>query len=93
MVPAQQRREVLFRGRVQGVGFRYTTLRIAANYQVVGFVQNLADGRVRLVVEGSSQELGRFLSELESTMGHHITAQETVHDAPTGEFEAMEIRY
>ena len=39
----QTAKQVIFRGRVQGVGFRYTARRIAARYDVTGFVRNLPD--------------------------------------------------
>ena len=39
-------------GRVQGVGFRYTVRSLAVGFDVTGFVRNLPDGRVHLVVEG-----------------------------------------
>ena len=49
-----QRRETHYSGQVQGVGFRFQTLRIARAYEVAGFVRNLPDGRVELVAEGRS---------------------------------------
>lgn len=39
-------------GRVQGVGMRYSVHRIASQMAVTGFVENLDDGRVRIVAEG-----------------------------------------
>ncbi|MDB5171893.1 MAG: Acylphosphatase, partial [Phycisphaerales bacterium] len=36
-----QRRIYHFDGRVQGVGFRYTTQNIAIRYNVHGYVRNL----------------------------------------------------
>jgi acylphosphatase len=41
------------RGRVQGVGFRYATLRVARQYGLVGRVRNLVDGRVQIDVAGA----------------------------------------
>ena len=37
-----------YSGHVQGVGFRYQTLQVAKGFEVSGYVQNLADGRVLL---------------------------------------------
>ena len=39
---------VFFSGHVQGVGFRYSVLQIAREFDVAGFVSNLVDGRVQL---------------------------------------------
>src|SRR5688572_25939207 len=60
----EKRSTVLYSGRVQGVGFRYTTRSIARKYQVSGFVRNLPDGRVELVAEGAAHELEAFLGEV-----------------------------
>jgi len=87
------RQEVFFSGRVQGVGFRYTTSRIAGGYQVVGFVRNLPDGRVHLVVEGDSAEIARFVTEIEEQMAGNIrSADKSIKTAATGEFLSFEIR-
>jgi acylphosphatase len=44
---------VIYKGRVQGVGFRFTVLRFAQGYDsIVGYVKNLPDGAVELYVEG-----------------------------------------
>ena len=57
----EQQREIHYAGRVQGVGFRYTVRSLAARFDVTGFVRNLPDGRVHLVVEGDARRNRRFL--------------------------------
>ena len=52
-----ERRQIYYRGRVQGVGFRYTAHRLARGRDVTGFVRNLDDGRVELVAEGEPEQL------------------------------------
>ena len=59
---------VFFSGRVQGVGFRYSTVQVAKEFEVTGFVQNLADGRVQLEAEGTPDEVGRFVAAIEERM-------------------------
>ncbi len=90
---SRERRVVHFQGHVQGVGFRYTTARIAAQFTVEGYVQNLPDGRVVLVAEGAGEELDRFLAEVEIELGRHVRQQNTVKSAATGEFSGFGIRY
>jgi acylphosphatase len=87
-----RQRTVFYRGTVQGVGFRYTVRHIAAQFRVTGYVRNLPDGRVVLVAEGTPEELGRFLGQIRTEMGHYIRhSQET--DAPaTGQFSHFDIR-
>lgn len=67
-------RRVLFDGRVQGVGFRYTCKDIAKGFEVVGTVRNLPDGTVELEVMGEADEVEDFIKEIaeESPMAHHI---------------------
>lgn len=90
--PDAERRVVLFQGRVQGVGFRYTTRQIAADFVVSGFVENLADGRVRLVCEGTPRELDRFVAEVGTQMDRCIASVQTSVEAATHEFAGFEIR-
>jgi acylphosphatase len=89
----RERRVVHFRGRVQGVGFRYTTVRIAAEFAVAGYVQNLPDGRVLVVAEGRSDELDQFLDKLKAEMGSYVRDAHIATNAASGEFESFEVRY
>jgi acylphosphatase len=90
---SRQRRTVYFRGHVQGVGFRFTTLRIAATCAVDGFVQNLSDGGVLVVTEGTSDEVDCFLRKLEDELSGHIHHSDMTQSAATGEFTGFDIRY
>lgn len=52
-------------GRVQGVGFRYFTQRIAQEMELVGEVRNRGDGRVEIWAEGEEAVLKKFLKRIE----------------------------
>jgi len=86
------RREIHFRGMVQGVGFRYTMRRVAERFAVSGFVQNLPDGRVRAVVEGTPEEVERFLGGVRAELGHYVSDEEQTTGEATGEFRGFGIR-
>ncbi len=58
-MPGERRRWHVW-GRVQGVGFRATTRRLAGAFDVRGYVRNLPDGSVEVVAEGEPCELDRF---------------------------------
>ena len=78
---------VIYSGAVQGVGFRYTACRIAAGYDVGGFITNLPDGRVECLVEGEHEQVRAFLDELRDRMSGHITDLQE-HKGPfSGEFD------
>lgn len=86
-----ERRQIIFAGRVQGVGFRWTSANQARSFDVVGTVENLPDGTVELIVEGSAQEIERFLeSVVENTHGH-VKSMEQQQSAATGEFSSFRI--
>jgi len=55
---------VYFSGRVQGVGFRFTCRQIAKGFSVTGYVKNLDDGRVEMMVEGERAEIEEFLKAI-----------------------------
>lgn len=87
------RRTVLYSGRVQGVGFRYTTCRIAAGFSVTGFVRNLADGCVEAVIEGEAEEIEAFFRAIGNEMSGNIR-DVRFHDAPpTNEFADFDVRF
>lgn len=77
---------VHFQGRVQGVGFRYTAVQVARGFPLAGYVQNLPDGRVRLVAEGDPADLKDFLQTLEQAMAGYITSQTLDQSPANGEF-------
>ena len=53
------------RGRVQGVGFRWWVRKNALELGLLGYAENLTDGRVKVVAEGAREGLAQLLSRLE----------------------------
>ncbi len=90
---ARIRKHVFYQGTVQGVGFRFTTVRVAERYAVSGFVRNLPDGRVDVVVEGEAKEIETFLNDQADNMQGYIRKTQ-IHDEPcTGEFHRFDVRF
>ena len=89
---ARERREVWYQGHVQGVGFRYTAASLARQYQVTGFVHNLADGRVHLVCEGDTDEVQRFLAAVRERMASLVRGTREDRRPATEQFTCFEIR-
>ena len=56
----------LVRGRVQGVGFRYSALHEAERLRIKGWVKNSRDGNVEVWAEGAPETLERFLEWLQN---------------------------
>lgn len=87
------RRQVFYSGRVQGVGFRYTMCRVADDFEVVGFVRNLPDGRVEAVVEGEAEEVDRFLESVKGEMGAYIKNVQIEAASPLGTYKTFTIKH
>lgn len=65
-VASRRRLRVVYSGRVQGVGFRYTAKTVATGFEITGTVRNLPDGRVELLAEGNRSELEAFQNAIRS---------------------------
>ena len=87
------RNRVVFTGRVQGVGFRHATKMQARSYDVCGYVRNLEDGTVELVIEGECEEVASFIVSVQERMAGVIKETETVIDVASGEFAEFTVQY
>ncbi|MEM2910365.1 MAG: carbamoyltransferase HypF [Nitrososphaerota archaeon] len=87
------RAEVRVSGIVQGVGFRPFVYRIAVKRGLKGFVQNLKDASVRIVVEGPEQNIKSFLDALvkEKPPLAHITKIDVSYSEPKNELAEFKI--
>lgn len=87
------RRLCRFRGRVQGIGFRYTVKNLAMQYDVLGYVKNLPDGSVELVMEGPDSEMQGLIEDVNRKMNPFIAAVDQAEVPATGEFDYFAIRH
>lgn len=65
-------RHIIFKGHVQGVGFRFTAERMAKQHSLNGFVRNLPDGTVEMHAQGESQEVDNCLGAIKDYFGGYI---------------------
>ena len=98
MVPPEKvvmnrcRMQVVYSGRVQGVGFRYTAKKASAGFEVTGTVRNLPDGRVELLAEGARDELEAFRQGIRDAGLEHFIRNEDVHwSEASGNLRGFEI--
>ncbi len=88
----RKRAHVVYSGRVQGVGFRYTARALACGYEVTGVVRNLPDGRVEMVAEGEEAEVQAFLEGIRaSQLASYIRGEDATWMDATREFNGFEI--
>ena len=75
------RREwILYGGRCQGVGFRWSSQAIARKIGLTGWVRNLPDGTVEMEIQGPSDLLGEFQTRLLATYSSRGAAGYTIRD-------------
>jgi acylphosphatase len=91
-MPDVHHETVYFAGRVQGVGFRYTALQVAREFEVAGYVTNLGDGRVQIEIEGRRSEVEAFLASVQERMHGHVRTVDRHPSPRTPQFSGFSIR-
>ena len=94
MKESSYRKKVIVSGRVQGVGFRFFTCRLAESFEVTGGVKNLADGSVEIVAEGERGQVEAFLER--AAMGPssaRVTGIKTYQETPLGTYRSFGVNY
>jgi acylphosphatase len=66
---------------------------VALQYNVAGFVKNLPDGRVELVMEGPDPDMDRLVHDVSQRMDGYIKRVDSVEDPATGEFQQFNIKH
>jgi acylphosphatase len=89
----EMRKRVIFKGMVQGVGFRYTTLMISRNYNITGTVRNQPDGSVLLIAEGERGEVTEFITDIKERKSMNIRSVSEATEPDVNEFTDFAISY
>lgn len=61
-----KRYHIIFKGRVQGVGFRFQTKMLADSLKLTGSVKNMDDGSVEVYIQGSKESILDFFKGIEN---------------------------
>ncbi len=88
-----QRLGIIYRGRVQGVGFRVTALGVARGHAVSGWVRNEPDGSVRLEVQGKEGEIEALRAGVRLALGGGIEDEQAMEIPVVPGEQGFEIRY
>ena len=88
------RAHIFVRGRVQGVFFRDHTRKWASSLGLTGWVRNLADGRVEVMVEGDQTRIKRLIACLEEGPPlSHVEDVQVNWEDHQGEFDDFKITW
>ena len=89
-----ERANILVSGRVQGVFFRAHTQREAAARGLTGWVKNLSDGRVEILVEGEKEKVAELISAVkDGPPMSHVEAVDVSWQEYRGEFEGFRVTW
>jgi len=83
----------VFSGRVQGVGFRFTAQRIALRYELAGFVKNLPNGAVQMLIQGQTEDIDDCLRDISESFASYIRDTKIEDVAISGEHTGFEIAF
>ncbi len=86
-------RHMVFSGRVQGVGFRFTAYRIALRYGLTGFVKNLPDGSVEMLAQGADDDVADCLRDIAESFGNSIRDTKITEVEPAGKYDEFKITF
>lgn len=90
----ETRAEIYISGKVQMVGFRAFTVCHAAALGLTGYICNLSDGRVYVVVEGEKDRVDELILLLRrGPTSAYVQDVKVKMDTPTGEFATFGTRY
>ena len=93
---APVRLHLRFTGEVQGVGFRWNSTWIARDFHLTGWVMNLDDGSVEMVVQGSPKRIIMHLDKLHAyyqRFRNRIWIEEATELSPVEDEAEFEARY
>lgn len=84
--------EIIIRGQVQGVGFRYYTLKIANELHITGYIRNKSDGSVFIEAEGEKSNIESFLLWCRQGPPRAVVQEMLVTDCPPAGYLKFDIR-
>ena len=83
----QTARHIIFIGRVQGVGFRFTAFDMANRYNLTGMVRNLPNATVEMFVQGRPDDIDDCIRDIQASFTGYITETKIQQIPPNPEYK------
>ncbi len=83
-------KHIIFTGRVQGVGFRFTAYNLANRHSLTGIVRNLPNGTVEMLIQGNPNDIDHCIRDIQDSFAGFITEaiiKEVPYDPQLEEFK------
>jgi acylphosphatase len=89
----QSAKHIVFVGRVQGVGFRFTAYNIANRYHLTGLVRNLLDGTVEMVAQGPPDDIDACVRDINNAFARYIRETKIEEVPPNPQYADFKITF
>jgi acylphosphatase len=86
-------KHIVFSGRVQGVGFRYTAHRMAGRHRLTGYVRNLPNGTVEILAQGPAQDIDDCIRDIQDSLAGHVREARAVEVPPDPTYKDFRITF
>jgi acylphosphatase len=86
-------KHIIFAGRVQGVGFRFTAYRMAHRHQLNGYVRNLSDGTVEMLAQGSARDIDDCIQDIKEYFGDYLRETRIEEIPPDPKYNEFKITF
>ncbi len=90
---SQTARHIIFAGRVQGVGFRFTALNTAKRYGLTGIVRNLPNGCVEMVAQGSPEDIDDCIRDISEALAGYVGDTKIEEIPPNPQYKDFKITF
>ena len=82
-----KRFHVIFKGDVQGVGFRYTVSELARKYDLTGSVENLSDGTVEVYFQGDEEAVKAAIADATDPLRYIYVTDTVIREEEVNYYE------
>ncbi len=86
-------KNIIFTGRVQGVGFRFTARRAANRRQLTGFVRNVPNGTVEMLIQGHPDDVDDCIQDIEEYFAGYIRETKIEEIPPDPKYSDFQITF
>ena len=90
---SQTAKHIIFIGRVQGVGFRFTAFNIANRCGLTGFVRNLFDGTVEMFAQGPAEAVDDCIRDIAEEFGGYLRETKIEETPADPKYEDFKITF
>ena len=86
-------KHIIFVGRVQGVGFRFTAFHAANRYRLTGMVRNAPDGTVEMLAQGRDEDIDNCIRDIEESLVGYISETRVEEAQFNPQYEEFKITF